>query len=138
MPPLALFSPRLALFFTLYFQRGRAGVSWRKSSTSETQCIPALAATRNWHRLSTGSYKSLPKRAAAILDKTNASDWDGVRQAAHQLKGAGGSYGFAPLTPAAARVEDAIANDEEEGEILAAVVELVDLCLGARAGVAAG
>ena len=82
--------------------------------------------------------QELPKRAAAMLEKSNASDWEGLRLAAHQLKGAGGSYGFAPLTPAATRLEDAIASGEGEEEILAAVVELVDLCLGARAGVAAG
>jgi HPt (histidine-containing phosphotransfer) domain-containing protein len=93
---------------------------------------PELAALVEWF------VQELPKRAAAMLERTDASDWEGLRQAAHQLKGAGGSYGFAPLTPAAARLEEAIAGGEGEEEILAAVVELVDLCLSARAGAAAG
>ena len=42
--------------------------------------------------------EELPHIAADLSEKAEASDWEGLRRAAHQLKGAGGSYGFAPLS----------------------------------------
>ena len=78
--------------------------------------------------------EELSHLAADMLEKAKASDWEGLRRAAHQLKGAGGSYGFAPLTPAAARVENAIMAKAPEEEILEAVHVVADLCLRARAG----
>jgi len=78
--------------------------------------------------------QALPIRIAAIVEKASAADWGALRTTAHQLKGAGGSYGFAELSPAAARVEDAIVAQQSEESILAAVDELADLCRRVRAG----
>lgn len=79
--------------------------------------------------------QEMPDRVANLLKCVQASDWDSLRRAAHQLKGAAGSYGFMPITPAAARVEDAIRQSSPEAEILQAVDELVHLCHQARSGV---
>jgi HPt (histidine-containing phosphotransfer) domain-containing protein len=76
----------------------------------------------------------LPGRTATILAQLDASDWDGLRRSAHQLRGAAGSYGFDPITPRAARVESALIQHEPEQQIREAVTALVDLCRRARSG----
>lgn len=78
--------------------------------------------------------EEMPDRVADLLDWLDKSDWEGLRRAAHQLKGAAGSYGFTPITPSAARVEDSIRQSRPEKEIHRAVQELADLCNRARAG----
>ncbi len=76
----------------------------------------------------------MPDRVACLLKSLEESDWDGLRRASHQLKGAAGSYGFMPITPAAARLEDSIRQSAPETEIQQAVEELVHLCRQARSG----
>ncbi len=78
--------------------------------------------------------EEIPNRVANLLDRLQASDWDGVRRAAHQLKGAAGSYGFAPISPVAGRLENAVRHSHPEEEILRAADELIDLCRRARVG----
>ena len=79
--------------------------------------------------------EEMPDRVANLLDRFAVRDWTGLRRVAHQLKGAAGSYGFAPITPTAGRLEDAIRNSRPEDEIRRAVDSLVELCRQARAGV---
>jgi HPt (histidine-containing phosphotransfer) domain-containing protein len=78
--------------------------------------------------------QALPSRIAGILEKASVADWGSLRIMAHQLKGAGGSYGFASISPAAARIEDAIVGQQPEEAILTAVDDLADLCRRVRAG----
>ena len=78
--------------------------------------------------------QEMPERIARLLDRFAASDWEGLRRAAHQLKGAAGSYGFGPISPAAARLEENILQSRPEEEINRAVQELIELCRRARAG----
>ena len=78
--------------------------------------------------------QEMPERIARLLDRFRESDREGLRRAAHQLKGAAGSYGFAPISPAAARLEDQIVHTRSEEEISQALDELIDLCRRARAG----
>ena len=77
--------------------------------------------------------EEMPARASDLLDRMNAEDWEGVRRAAHQLKGAAGSYGFDPITPFAARVEDTIRESRPEEQIRESVEALVRVCRRARA-----
>jgi histidine phosphotransfer protein HptB len=70
----------------------------------------------------------MPKRIATLSEQLGGEDWDGLRRTAHQLKGAAGSYGFAPMTPVAGKVESAIRDGEPESNIRQSVAELVDLC----------
>jgi histidine phosphotransfer protein HptB len=76
----------------------------------------------------------MPERVAALLAKLDGGEWEELRRMAHQLRGAAGSYGFNPITPAAGKVEDAIRGNAPEQEIHAAVDALVDLCRRASAG----
>lgn len=78
--------------------------------------------------------EEMPNRTATLRDRLNEADWEGLRRVAHQLKGAAGSYGFEPITPAAARVEDAIRQSAPEDEIRQMVEELIALCNSARPG----
>jgi HPt (histidine-containing phosphotransfer) domain-containing protein len=76
----------------------------------------------------------MPSRMAFVRDCLGKRDWEGLRRAAHQLKGAAGGYGFEPLFPAANRVESAIRDGEPEEQVAQAVAELVDLCDRVRCG----
>jgi histidine phosphotransfer protein HptB len=78
--------------------------------------------------------EEMPDRVATLLDKLQSQDWEGLRQAAHQLKGAAGSYGFDAISPCAGKVESAIRDGEPEPRIRATVEELVDLCNRTRCG----
>ena len=63
---------------------------------------------------------------------------DELARAAHQLKGAAGSYGFHQLTNFAARLERAVREirktTQNEQEILASLTELLTVCRKIRAG----
>ncbi|MGQ9576088.1 MAG: Hpt domain-containing protein [Thermoguttaceae bacterium] len=78
--------------------------------------------------------QEMPQRVATLLERLDCSDWEGLRRAAHQLKGAAGSYGFALISPAAARVEEAVRQGRPEQQIRQSVAELIELCRRARAG----
>jgi len=77
--------------------------------------------------------REMPDRVAALESLLADCDWDALRRSAHQLKGAAGSYGFAPISPSAAKVEDAIRQTSSEESIRQAVAELIDLCERAQA-----
>lgn len=76
----------------------------------------------------------MPARVSVISANLADGNWDDLRRAAHQLKGSAGSHGFEPISPAAAKVEDAIRSGGPEEAIRAAVDELLDLCDRVRAG----
>jgi HPt (histidine-containing phosphotransfer) domain-containing protein len=76
----------------------------------------------------------LPERVATILYCLEHQQWESLRRAAHQLKGAGGSYGFAPITSSAARLEQLAASAASEEQIRRAVDELADICHRAQGG----
>ena len=70
---------------------------------------------------------SLPGRAHAILDRINQGAIDQARALAHQLKGAGGGYGFPQVTAAARAVELAI-REKRLDDAHTAAQALVALC----------
>jgi len=78
--------------------------------------------------------EAIPGRVATLLEQLEAADWEGVRRTAHQIKGAAGSYGFDPISPCAAKVENGVRRNEPEEQIRDAVDALVDLCNRVRAG----
>ena len=77
----------------------------------------------------------MPDRIGTFIDCLETGDWEGLGRAAHQMKGAGGSYGFDQLTPYAAKLESAVRDQEPEEEIRQALNALVSLCQKVRAGV---
>ncbi len=78
--------------------------------------------------------EEMPNRIENLLLQLEASDWDGLRRTAHQLKGAAGSYGFDPISPCAAKLEGTIRRREPEELICRAVDELVQMCNRVRRG----
>jgi histidine phosphotransfer protein HptB len=77
----------------------------------------------------------LPGRLEEMAWATTRGDWQEVARLAHQLKGAGGSHGFAQLTPYAWKLEQAARNFTSEGEVAAALDKLIAVAARVRAGV---
>jgi CheY-like chemotaxis protein len=69
----------------------------------------------------------LPARASemrALLEQRNAGE---LRRAVHQIKGAGGGYGFAGISVLAAEVEAILRAGRELDEVGRGVAQLIDL-----------
>jgi CheY-like chemotaxis protein len=75
----------------------------------------------------------LPQRLAQMRQAAGAGLWDLLRRLAHQLKGAGGSYGYACLTDAARELESHANQGDVEGAVLA-LNNLARLCERIQAG----
>jgi len=69
----------------------------------------------------------MPERIASLEQAFSSGDQESLQRAAHQLKGAGESYGFCQLTPLAAAVEYSVRDGEPEEAILKSLKELVDV-----------
>ena len=78
--------------------------------------------------------EEMSDRVANFLDLLNRREWEVLRRAAHQIKGAAGSYGFGSITPCAGKLEFAIRDQEPEENIRQAVEDLVTLCNRTCAG----
>jgi len=59
----------------------------------------------------------LPRRLAEMREAAHNSQWNALRRLAHQMKGAGGSYGFACLTDAAGELESHARSGDAEAAI---------------------
>lgn len=95
---------------------------------STLACDPDLAEIVNMF------VAEMPDRVANFVTLHQNGQAEELRRAAHQLKGAAGSYGFEPITQAAAQLEDALRAALPETRIHAAVEELIALCSCAREG----
>lgn len=102
--------------------------------SSAAPLYSTLAADPDLADLVTMFIEEMPDRIAGLRWHEEQGDWDGLRRLAHQLKGAAGSYGFEPISPAAGRVEEVIRAGETEEQIRQTVGELIQLCRLARAG----
>jgi HPt (histidine-containing phosphotransfer) domain-containing protein len=78
--------------------------------------------------------EEMSDRVANIQDLLKRSEWEELRRAAHQIKGAAGSYGFGAISPCAGKLEYAIRDQEPEENIRQAVEDLVTMCRRACAG----
>jgi histidine phosphotransfer protein HptB len=78
--------------------------------------------------------QEMPDRVSAMQARFDAQQWLELERAAHQLKGAAGSYGFNQLTPAAARLEAMLKQKRTEDEIRQALGELTSMCQRVRGG----
>lgn len=71
----------------------------------------------------------LPERVALLTDALAQGDMDLLAGAAHQIKGAGGGYGFPALTEAGRHLETAARESRDDLETVKARVEdLIDIC----------
>lgn len=75
--------------------------------------------------------ETLARLAAAIV----ASDWEGLGRLGHQLKGAGGSYGFPQISEAGARLERIAADGHATEDLRQSLGELANLLRQARDGI---
>lgn len=78
--------------------------------------------------------EEMPRRVANLESHFAGRDWKELERAAHQIKGAAGSYGFNQLTPAAAHLEAAVKQGRGEAEIQQALEALTALCRNVRTG----
>lgn len=76
----------------------------------------------------------MPERIASLEQAFSSGDRESLQRAAHQLKGAGESYGFSQLTPLAAAVEYSARDGDPEEAIKKSLEELVDVCSRVRSG----
>jgi len=75
----------------------------------------------------------LPQRMAEMRQAASNSQWDVLHRLAHQVKGAGGSYGYACLTDAARELESHARQRDAEAAMLA-LSNLAHLCERVQAG----
>lgn len=76
----------------------------------------------------------LDDRIAAIRTQFDQSQGDRVRELAHQLKGAGGGYGYPQITEAAKALEDVLKADGPVAEVKAKIDQLDQVCQAAKRG----
>jgi len=76
----------------------------------------------------------MPERIAALESAFASGDLEALGRAAHQMKGAAGSYGFDTLTPYARTLEFATKEGASIEAIEAALQELVRVCRAVRSG----
>lgn len=76
----------------------------------------------------------MPEKAATLLTLWQQGNRAELKRLAHQLKGAGGGYGFETLGACAARLEAMLNEQNAEAErVRERVEELVDMCQRVRA-----
>ena len=80
---------------------------------------------------------ALPGRISEMRQAMDHGDWDSLRRLAHQMKGAGGGYGYGMLTEAAAELEWQAKGQDREGATLA-LARLGALCVRVERGASTG
>lgn len=78
--------------------------------------------------------QEVPDRLAQLEQCLDQANWSELARFAHQLKGAGGSYGFPQLTPVAARLEQLAKQVSPVDQLQAALSELVAVAAQLRTG----
>lgn len=101
---------------------------------SPTPLVSTLANDPDLAELVAMFVDEMPERIAQFVLLFENAKWEELRRAAHQLKGAAGSYGFEPITHASARLEDNLRQGQPEAAVQAAVEALVELCRAAQMG----
>jgi HPt (histidine-containing phosphotransfer) domain-containing protein len=106
------------------------------SATQNTTIHSSMADDPDFGELVDMYVDEMPDRITALEEAFDSGDMEVLRRAAHQMKGAAGSYGFDQLTPyaAAAAVEAQAHDGEPEENIQKTVQELLDICRLVRAG----
>lgn len=77
--------------------------------------------------LVTDFVERMPDRARRLQGHYDNANWSELERAAHQLKGAAGSYGFDILTTEAARLEQSVAAGADS-LVIQEALEIVILC----------
>ena len=72
--------------------------------------------------------EEMPERMSVFEKHLASGNWGELARAAHQLKGAAGSHGFAKLSSAAAELESTIKSEADRKTIADATAALAALC----------
>ncbi|MEZ4266200.1 MAG: ATP-binding protein [Myxococcota bacterium] len=94
----------------------------------------SLAGQESMESLIDGFANAMPIFVAKLETALAAGEKERLLRLSHQMKGAGGSYGFDAVTLAAARVEAALSKPMADGDVLAAVSSLIATCRAVRSG----
>ena len=96
--------------------------------TADTPLYSDLASDPDLKDIVEMFVEEMPDRISMLLTQIENNDLEGLRQTAHQLKGAAGSYGFNIISPQAGEVEDKIREGCNAEQIHQSVNDLVSLC----------
>src|SRR5439155_26563785 len=87
-------------------------------------CYSSLAGDPDLAELVALFVSELPQRLADIRQAAQEQNWQEVRRLSHQLRGAGGSYGFPLLTTAAGQLESVAREQANLTDLRAALDQL--------------
>ena len=85
-----------------------------EAARDEAPLVSEYASQKMMTKLLVAFVEGLPKKAADLRQAFEAADLEATRMLAHQLKGAGGSYGFPQISEAAAALEATIAGKDRD------------------------
>ncbi|MEX2672094.1 MAG: Hpt domain-containing protein [Phycisphaeraceae bacterium] len=97
--------------------------------------VSPLAGQANYRPLVAWFVKGLPLRVDAMRQATRTGAWEDLARLAHQLKGAGASYGYPAISEAAAGLERA-AREQSHQQARECCEQLSGQCEAARRGLA--
>ncbi len=114
-----------------------------RSSTRTTRAAPAAGSSEplrsafaddpEMAELIADFLQEIPGRLEAIEEAIGQGDHERVAAIAHQLKGAGGGYGFPPISDAAAALERAARAEADHERVRANASALIEVCRRAAA-----
>jgi HPt (histidine-containing phosphotransfer) domain-containing protein len=96
-------------------------------------CYSTLAGEPDMAELLALFVSELPQRLVDIRQAAQGHNWQEVRRLAHQLRGAGGSYGFPLMTIAAGKVETIAQEQASIKELRTALDQLTAVSQRLRA-----
>jgi signal transduction histidine kinase/DNA-binding response OmpR family regulator len=99
----------------------------RPAETRGTVIKSTFAADDDMKQIVGEFVAELPAQTARLKALLDAGDLAELRRAVHQLKGAGGGYGFADITTLATQAEQSIRQEAQLERVAADVRSLVDL-----------
>lgn len=95
------------------------------AQTTDTRIFSAFAGDPEYRELLVMFAEALPSRRAELVELHRGGRYDDLRGKAHQLKGAGGGFGFQGLTDVARELEFACKDGNPQG-IAAALQRTLD------------
>jgi histidine phosphotransfer protein HptB len=104
------------------------------STASASWVYSSLAADPDLRELVELFVEEMPERIENLIRQYQEGVREDFRRAVHQIKGAGGSYGFHALTQPAAQLEMSLKTDRAEDQIQRELDELLSLCRRVRSG----
>jgi CheY-like chemotaxis protein/HPt (histidine-containing phosphotransfer) domain-containing protein len=106
---------------------GGAGERRESPAYEQAPLRSVLAGDPRIARVIDGFVSRLPQRVSQLAQCIESGNVTALKREAHNLKGAGAGYGFAPLSESAERVEEALRDSEKLDDVRRQVDELIAL-----------